>query len=117
MSACTPCTRTINLPLCLDSIDIGVTTPSTAVFIYIMNNTTGRLIRLQDITSITGLITADVTNINFSNNHNYEVWVTLQFSNNIDERLTITGDGLSYTCASLVFNQLFDSTNVTTTYY
>ncbi len=117
MSICNPCTKTITLPLCLEAIRLGEITESTPIFIYIKNHSTGRLIRLQSISSINGIVTIDTTDIKFSENQSYEIWVTELESMSIDERIEMSLGGESFSCINANFKAVFDKDAITTAYY
>ena len=115
--SCETCNRSLTLPKCIDIFDVGTITANTTVFIYLQNNTTGRLIRQDAISSVTGLVQFDASDVIFNENHSYEVYLTPFDSHSMDDRITMTGAELEYTCLNITFSSVYDADSTTSTPY
>ncbi len=93
MSVCDPCLKTELVPKCLTNLIIGtISSLNTAVFVYIRDLTTGKLLRFSEVSSGAGQVTVTGldTEPDFMPDHSYEMWITLQTAISIEDRETIT---------------------------
>lgn len=112
--SCSNCDKTKPILSCVTSLTIGTCAyNSTALYVYVRNNTTGRLYRLTTTSSGAGLIVVTtIADIQMIPDHNYEVWVTLASATNIDERIDITIDAAVKTCLDVAIQTVFNSSDV-----
>jgi hypothetical protein len=82
---------------------------TTAVYVYIKNNTTGRLYRFSVTTDGAGLITANISSVQMIPDHNYELWVTLASATNTEEKIDFTIDGETKNCLDVSFQRVFNT--------
>lgn len=108
--SCNNCTQTKPILSCTTVLTVGDSAyNSTAVYVYIKNNTTGRLYRFSATTSLTGLITATITDVQMMPGHNYELWVTLASATNTDERIDFVIDGETVSCLDVTYLRVFNT--------
>lgn len=109
MTQCNPCNVMKPLARCMAVLTVGDTAHnSTAVYVYILNHFTGVRVRFPATTSVTGLVTVDLTDYPQIEGHDYELWVTLATATNPDDRETITIGAVEYTCFAIEFIDLLD---------
>lgn len=90
MTVCAPALPTKKIPLCILDLIIGtISSHSANVVVYIVNITTGRRFIIQTTSDVAGLVSVDLSPYEFSENHTYELWITLQ-ANGIDDKEDIT---------------------------
>lgn len=93
MSLCAPCTEIKSIPKCLTTLQIGkVAAFVTAYYLFIRNVATGHVTRISFTSGAAGEINIDfsATDFKFSDELEYEIWVSLVSSNNPEVRATIT---------------------------
>lgn len=110
MTQCNPCTHMKPLARCMAILTIGtITQLNTAVYVYILNHTTGVRVRFPATSNaITGLVTVDLTDYPQIENHDYEIWLTLASATNTDDRLEVTVDTVEYICFAVSFVTVID---------
>ena len=114
---CNICSQFRPIPTCTESLIIGDTNlASTDVYVYLKNLSTDYLKRFSATTSLYGILTLDLTDFKGTPNHDYELWATLQSATNIDERIDIDVDGVSYDCFGFTFENVFSDENVLAEY-
>lgn len=114
--SCSSCSQTKTIGQCPQSLVIGtVLYNSTAMNIYFKNMATGRITFVEATTSIAGLLTADLTNIDFAREQDYEVW-TSRTTDSLETQTTIIIASNPYTCLIVRFARPFDSAGATTEY-
>jgi hypothetical protein len=107
MTICTPALPTKKIPLCILTLIIGkISSANANVNIFIVDITTGRRFILQSTSDGAGLVSVDLTAIEFSEEHTYELWITLQ-SANPEDKEDITIDTETATTVALGFLSLF----------
>lgn len=78
MTVCAPHTLTKPLPTCLATLVVGTIDELSAnIRAYLYNLTTRRTTTIQSTTDGAGLITLDLSELDFSPNHSYLLTVTL----------------------------------------
>ncbi len=117
MSVCTPCDKANLVPTCTTNLTIGIVTPNTLVFVYILDITTGRQYRFPTSSDpIAGLVIIDISGISWAPDHTYELYITTQAATNIEERLTITVESTTLTCLAIRFQRVFEDDGGVATY-
>lgn len=118
MSVCNDCTGTKKIARCTTNLIIGtISNINTAVYVYIKDNTLDdRIIRYAITSSGAGLITIPITPQRFSEDHTYEIWVTLTTASNIETKLDITIGTVTNTCVNLNFATIWTNDNTVATY-
>jgi len=111
MTQCNPCTPMKPLSRCMAVLTIGtIPNNSTAVYVYLMNHTTGVLVRFEVTSSLAGLVTVDLTDYPQIQVHDYELYVTLTTDTNT--RLEVTISTVEYTCFAIQFVTIYDDQGV-----
>lgn len=117
MSVCNSCISAQPIARCITNLIVGtISSLNTAVYVYIKNLTTGRDVRYAVTTSAAGLITVPITPQRFSEDHSYELYVTLTTANNISVKQNITISGEVSDCVSLRFKTIYNNDNEIVTY-
>ena len=117
MSVCNDCTKTQPIARCITNLIVGtITSLNTAVMVYIKDISTERTIEYSVTTSGTGLITIPITPQRFSEDHAYELHVTLASAVNISVKENITIGGDVDNCVNLRFKTIWDNNNAIATY-
>lgn len=97
------------LARCMAVLTIGtITQLNTAVYVYILNHTTGVRVRFPATSNGAGLVTVDLTDYPQIQDHDYEIWLTLASATNTDDRLEVTVDTVEYTCFAVSFVTVID---------
>lgn len=119
MSVCNSCIKTPPVARCLTNLIIG-TIPNllTAVYVYVKNVTLdNRIIRYSVTSDPAGIVTIPITPQRFSEDHAYEIHITLTTADNINEdRLAITIGDKTADCANLRFQTIWKNDNTIATY-
>ena len=119
---CNNCQRVKDIPNCLNALVIGtISSANTSVYIY-FQDIRGNINRLEATTSVSGLITIDLTAtandaFKFMSNILYDVWVTLQSASSITDKedITISGDATNdFDCLRLKAERVSDEDSVIT---
>lgn len=77
MSICTPCLQALPLASCAGVLTVGtIDLTAQSVNVYIRDVTTGQIMQLEGDADADGLVTVDLTEKKFFENHSYELWVT-----------------------------------------
>ena len=77
MSICTPCLKAKPLASCTGVLTIGtIDLTDSTVNVYIHDITTGQIMQLEGASDADGLVTVDLSEKKFFDNHAYELWVT-----------------------------------------
>lgn len=107
--SCSNCTKTNTVGQCPGSLVIG-TVPynSQAMYIYFENLSTGRVLRLSATSSIAGLLTVDITEIDFPANQDFEVHVSRD-TDPLDTQTEITIGATEYDCLIVRFEKPLDN--------
>lgn len=110
-TVCNPCTAMRTLIACTSTLTVGtIANLTTAVYVYIHNHTTDKLVRYSTTSSDAGLVSFDLSDgQSYMEGHDYELWITLQSATNMDERVNFTIDAVAYSCAALEFHRLYDN--------
>lgn len=117
MSVCTDCIKSKPVARCLTNLIVGtISSLNTAVYVYIIDLTTEREIRYSVTSSAAGLITVPITPQRFSEDHSYEIRVTLITAANVDMRQNITVSGEIADCVALRFETIWQNDNTIATY-
>lgn len=117
MSICSDCIHPKPIARCVTNLIIGtISSINTAVHVYIKDLTTGRDIRYAVTSSAAGLITIPITPQRFSEDHSYEVYVTLASAVGIEVKQNLTIGGEVSDCSSLRFETIWASDNTIATY-
>lgn len=114
--SCSACSQTKTVGQCPESLVIG-TVPynTTAMRIYFKNMATGRMTVIDATSSNAGLLTADLTDIDFVREQDYEVW-TSRTTDSLETQSTITISGTGYSCLIVRFARPLDSAGSTLSY-
>ena len=118
MGVCTPCTKPKPVARCITNLVIGtISSLNTAVKVYVANKTLDdRILEYSVTSSAAGLVTIPITPQRFSEDHSYEIWITLATAANISMRQNITISGEISDCVNLQFETIWQSTNAIQTY-
>lgn len=117
MSVCSECLHPKPIARCVTNLIIGtISSLNTSVYVYISNLTTGREIRYTVTTSVAGLVTIPITPQRFSEDHSYEIHVTLATASNINVKENITIGGDVSDCVSLRFETIWNNDNTIATF-
>lgn len=95
--SCSSCTPTNPIGQCPTTLTIG-TVPylSTDMYVYIKNLATGHITILEATSSIAGVLTADLTDVELPANQDLELWTSRQTDGlNVQSTITIGADGAS----------------------
>lgn len=77
MSVCNPCLKAKALPNCTQELAIGtISEINSSVTVYIQDITTGQIMLLPATSDGDGLVTVDISEKKFFDNHAYELWIT-----------------------------------------
>lgn len=105
------CTKIKDLPTCINELIIGTITPiSQDVYVFFKNTTLNQTTRLTGDSDEDGLVTVDLTDLPenfFSENYNYEIYVTTLSASPSDKQ-TITVGAESDTCLMVKFFKVED---------
>lgn len=117
MSVCNSCIKAKPIARCITDLIVG-TIPfnNTDTYVYIKNLTTELDIRYSVTSSGAGLITIPITPQRFSEDHSYELSVTLTSAANINEKQPITIDGEVSDCVNLRFETIWNNDNTIATF-
>lgn len=108
--SCSSCNKAKDLLSCISTLTIGtIANLNTAVYVYIRNNTTGRLYRYEVTSTGAGLVAVPINTQQWIPEHDHEVWITLQSATNIDEKVNFTVTGTSIECANFTLKRVFGS--------
>src|SRR3990167_11332956 len=118
MSVCSTCTKPKPIARCITNLVIGtISSINTAVKVYIANKTLDdRIVEYSVTSSATGLVTIPITPQRFSEDHVYEIWITLATAANINMKQNITISGEVSDCVTLQFETIWTNTNTVQTY-
>ena len=106
MTICIPSLKTKCIPLCLTDLIIGaIGIKNKAVHVYIKDLTTGRTEMFPSLSEADGYVVIDISAATFSDNHTYELWITLATAN-INDKQNITVDASTDTTLSLCFEDV-----------
>lgn len=104
------CSKAQTLPSCLTALVIGEVDTAFDYYVY-MRTATGRVDRYEAANVYgTQLIAIEPDNLRI--NTVYEVWVTKQDADGIEDRATFTVGETELTCVEIEFNQVFDGTTI-----
>ena|SRR3990167_5652363 len=118
MSVCTPCTKPKPIARCITNLIIGnITSLNTAVKVYVADKTLDdRIIEYSVTSSAAGLVTIPITPQRFSEDHSYEIWITLASAVNINTKQNITISGEVSDCIALQFETIWENDNTIQTF-
>ena len=98
---CNTCNTTKCIPKCFDTLTIGtIEHTDTEVFIYIKNTTLNKVFQFEGVSTSYGTVILEENTLEFSPNHNYEIWVTLQTDQMADNQTITVGED-EVTCLTL----------------
>lgn len=107
--SCTPCSFTKPVPVCVQELNIGrIAGLNTPIYVFINNLTTGKTVRLSEVSDGAGDIAVDTTGIRFSESFTYEIYVVLQSATSIDDREDILNYPTILTCLAVPFQTVED---------
>lgn len=110
--SCSNCEKSKPILACISTLTVGtISNISTAVYVYLRNNTTGRTYRYSTTSSGAGVVSVDISAQQHIPEHDYELWVTLASATNTEEKLTLTISSETMTCVSLSFVRAFNNTD------
>lgn len=110
MSICTPCLVAKPIPSCTQTLNIGTISDINAnVRVYIQDITTGQILSFDTTSDGSGLVSVDLSENNFFDNHAYEMWVTDANAEYRDAK-DITIDSQTEKVICLRFEYVQDST-------
>ena len=118
MSTCSSCHKPKPVARCITNLIIGIISDiNTAVKVYIADKTLDdRTIEYSVTSSIAGLITIPITPQRFSEDHSYQLWITLSTAANVNMRQNITISGDVADCIDLRFQTIWDNDNAIQTF-
>ena len=118
MSICNSCHKPKAIARCITDLIVGtVAYNNTAVKVYIADKTADdRIVEYSVTTSGAGLVTVPITPQRFSEDHSYEIWITLAIAANINMRQNITISGQTADCVNLQFETVWQNTNIIQTF-
>lgn len=111
---CIGCSSTKPVLNCITNLKIGTLANSTSYYTYFKNSSSGKINRITSTTSNVGLLSValDFTPLAKSQ---YEIWVTLASSTDLEEKENILIDGIEVTCLYTQFQRVFGTGNSTLT--
>jgi hypothetical protein len=113
------CNDIKDLPTCLNELVLGtIELLNQDVYVFIKNNSNGQFTRLTAQSDIDGLVTLDLTQLPdnyFSDNYNYDFWVTLT-SGTPSGMQTIVIEGADYDCLNANFFRVVNE-SIESVYY
>ena len=86
------------------------------MYVYVKNLTTERDIRYSVTSSAAGLITIPITPQRFSEDHSYEISVTLTTAAGVENKQNITIGGEVSDCVAVRFETIWANNNTIATY-
>ena len=118
MSTCSSCHKPKPVARCITNLIIGIISDiNTAVKVYIADKTLDdRIIEYSVISSAAGLVTIPITPQRFSEDHSYQLWITLSTAANVNMRQNITISGDVADCIDLRFQTIWDNDNAIQTF-
>lgn len=109
MTICTPHTLTKPLPTCLATLIVGTITDLNATLkAYLYNLTTKRNTTCSGTSNGAGLVTLDVSELDFSPNHSYLLTLTIA-GDDVNSLLTVTIDTIATDQLALRFEDIYAS--------
>lgn len=104
MSICTPCLKALPLATCTGELEIGtIALTDSSVNIYIHDITTGQIMQVAADSDADGVVTVDLSEKAFFDNHAYELWITDAGADMYDKQdITIGYETVDTVC--LTFN-------------
>lgn len=111
---CIGCSSTKPVLNCITNLKIGTLANNTSYYTYFKNSSSGKINRITSTTSNVGLLSValDFTPLAKSQ---YEIWVTLASSTDLEEKENILIDGIEVTCLYTQFQRVFGTGNSTLT--
>jgi len=99
---------------CTTTLTVGtIANISTAIYIYIHDHTTDRLVRYSATSDGAGLVTVDLSDgQQYAEDHDYELYITLASATNIEEKVSFTINAVAYSCVALNFKRAYDNDDV-----
>ena len=117
MSICSDCIHSKPIARCITNLIVGtISSLNTAVYVYVRDITTDRDIRYSLTSSAAGLITIPITPQRFSEDHSYEIWVTLATAAGVENKQNITIGGEVSNCVAVRFETIWNNDNTIATY-
>lgn len=113
-TVCNPCTRMRPLLACATTLTVGtIANLTTAIYVYIHDHTTGRLVRYSTTSSGAGVVSFDLSDGQvYAEDHDYELYITLASATNIEEKVSFTINAVAYDCVALDFKRVYDNDDV-----
>lgn len=107
---CIGCSSTKPVLNCVTNLIIGYLENTTNYYVYFKNSSSGKINRTSATTNGSGLLSVglDFTPLTKSQ---YEVWVTLATSEDIEDKQAINIDGIEATCLYVQFQRVYNSFN------
>ena len=111
---CIGCSNTKPVLNCISNLKIGTLSNNTEYYVYFKNSSSGKINRITATSSIFGVLSVvlDFTPLAKSQ---YEVWVTLSSSTDLDARQNILIDAITTTCLYVQFQRVYGANNSTIT--
>ena len=118
MSACNACLDADNIPECLTNLTIGtISSLAIAVYVYITNNSTGMIERLETTTDGAGLVTLTaIDNTWLVPDNSYSTYVVLQSATDISTKEDITIGASTADCVNFKVNAVFGDDEIQEAY-
>lgn len=117
MSVCSDCTKPKTIARCITNLIIGtISSINTAVKVYVTDKTLDRIIEYSITSSAAGLVTIPITPQRFSEDHSYEIHITLATAANVNMKQNITISGEVADCVLLRFETIWDNDNLIQTF-
>jgi hypothetical protein len=112
--SCTTCNRAKPLPTCITNLTIGTLAADTDYYVYIKRLSNGTLKRVSAISDSEGLLIADISDLDefLSPGSDFELWVTLQSAENINDREVISIGATDSECLLLTFEAIKVAANI-----
>lgn len=107
---CIRCSSTKPVLNCITNLRIGYLSNLTSYYVYFKNSSSGKINRVAGVSSNQGLLTVAIDFDPLANS-TYEVWVTLQSSENIETKETVLIDGIEAECLYVNFKRVYNSGN------
>jgi len=111
---CIGCSSTKPVLNCITNLKIGSLANSTSYHTYFKNSSSGKINRITATSSNVGVLTVALDFTPLANSQ-YEVWVTLASSTDIEYEENILIDGIEATCLYVQFKRVYGSGNSTIT--
>lgn len=107
---CIGCSSTKAVLNCVSNLKIGSLSNSTEYYVYFKNSSNGKINRVLSSTNGDGILIVEMDFTPLAKSQ-YEVWVTLENSEDIDAKENILIDGIEATCLYVQFQRVYNQYN------